>query len=73
MTRGEFEAMEAKRRGKTVAEMGALGYFSAVCECRDDACPGWQAVAVPSEAPEFERRAALADIRHLKPEPFGGS
>jgi hypothetical protein len=73
MTRDEFEKAEAARRGKTQGEMAALGYYSAACECRGgDACPGWQMVAVPVDAPEFERRAALQTLHGLYPKPFGG-
>lgn len=71
-TRYEYEAYESAKRQKSVKEMGALGYISAICECDRSDCPGWQMVAVPPDAPESERRVTLAGIRHLKPQPFGG-
>ena len=73
MTRYEYEVAEATKRGKTVEELGAAGYVSARCECGREDCPGWQMVAIPADAPEFERRAALVAIGHLKPQPFGGA
>ena len=73
MTRYEWEAYDAAKRGKSVKEMGALGYISARCECAQDDCCGWQTVAVPPESPEFERRNLLAALRGLDPQPFGGA
>jgi hypothetical protein len=72
MSRSEFEFAEAGRRGKSVSEMYALGYYSAICDCRMDDCQGWQVVAVPVDASEFERRAALKELHGLKPMRFGG-
>jgi len=72
MSRIEFELYESGRRNHTVAEMRQLGYYSARCVSKLDECPGWQAVAVPPESLEFERRNLLAALRRLDPKPFGG-
>ncbi len=72
MTRYEFEAYEAARRNKSVADMGELGYYSARCLCQIEDCPGWQAIAIPTGTIEEERRRMLSDLRTLAPKPFGG-
>lgn len=73
MTRLDFERREAASRGKTPAQMGADGFYSAICACGGDSCSGWQTVAV---APGLNRREAqelLKDFSGLAPRLFGGT
>lgn len=71
MNRTEFEVCDARDRKRTVAKMRCLGYYSAICDCREDSCPGWQSVAVPLEADAHERSVILSQFKGLKPQRFG--
>lgn len=74
MTRIEFERFfaSAPERKKTIAEMRSLGWWSA--ECKEDSelggC-GWQAVCIPPEALEVEKRKILMSLLGCSPKRFG--
>ena len=70
-SRGTFERAEAAMRRHTIAEMRAAGWYSATCPCMVEGCPGWQAVAVPPEAPDEERKATLMSLLGYEPKRFG--
>ena len=62
ISRADFERAQATQRKLTVAEMRNSGWYSALCRCGDDGCPGWQAVLPP---PDLDRRELAAWLKEL--------